>query len=53
MTKFHFDKTEDVHTNVSFNIEDIITDNQSDTMEVDEKFGFARHETVDKMNKLT
>ena len=52
MTKLHFDEIKDIHTNVSFNIEDIITDNQSDTMGVDEKFGFARHETVDKNEQI-
>ncbi|CAF2442613.1 unnamed protein product [Rotaria sp. Silwood2] len=54
LTKFHFDETEDIHTNVPFNIEDIITDDQSDTMEVDEKFVFARvmKQSI-KTNKLT
>ncbi|CAF5054044.1 unnamed protein product [Rotaria sp. Silwood1] len=52
LTKFHFDETEDIHTNVPFNIEDIITDDQSDTVEVDEKFVFACHETVDKNEQI-
>ena len=52
LTKLHFDETKDIHTNASFNIKDIITDNQSDTMGVDEKFGFARHEAVDKNEQI-
>ncbi|CAF4550151.1 unnamed protein product [Rotaria sp. Silwood2] len=52
LTKFHFDETEDIHTNIPFHIEDVITDDQSDTMEVDEKFVFECHETVDKNEQI-
>ncbi|CAF4746952.1 unnamed protein product, partial [Rotaria sp. Silwood2] len=52
LTKFHFDETEDIRTNIPFHIEDVITDDQSDTMEVDEKFVFECHETVDKNEQI-
>ncbi|CAF3205854.1 unnamed protein product [Rotaria sp. Silwood2] len=48
VTKSHFDETEDIDTNIPLKIEDFISDDQSDTMEVDEKFVFERHEAVDK-----
>ncbi|CAF1493950.1 unnamed protein product [Rotaria sp. Silwood1] len=52
LTKFHLDEIEDIRTNIPFNIEDVITDDQSDTMEVDEKFVFECHETVDKNEQI-
>ncbi|CAM4966410.1 unnamed protein product [Rotaria socialis] len=52
VTKLHFDETENIHTNVPFNSKDIINDDQSDTMEVDEKFVFAPHGTVDKNEQI-
>ena len=52
LTKFHFDETEDIRTNIPFNIEDVVTDDQSETIEVDEKFVFEHYETVDN-NKQT
>ncbi|CAF1076026.1 unnamed protein product [Rotaria magnacalcarata] len=52
LAKFHLDGTEDIHTNIPFNIEDVITNDQSDTMEVDEKFVFERHKTVDKNEQI-
>ena len=52
LTKFHFDETEDIRTNISFNIEDVVTDDQSETIEVDEKFVFERHETVDNNQQI-
>ncbi|CAF4174715.1 unnamed protein product [Rotaria sordida] len=52
LTKFHFDETEDIRTNIPFHNEDVITDDQSDTMEVDEKFVFECHETVDKNEQI-
>ena len=51
-TKFHLNETEDVHTNVSLTTEDVITDYPSDTMELDEKFGFAPHQTVDESEQI-
>jgi hypothetical protein len=47
LTKFRVDAIEDIHTNIPFDIENVSDDNQSDTMEVDEKLVFERHETVD------
>ncbi|CAF4000219.1 unnamed protein product [Rotaria sordida] len=52
LTKFHFDETEDIYTNILFNINDAIIDDQSDAMEVDEKFAFEHHETVDKNEQI-
>src|SRR3984885_1700008 len=52
LTKFHFDETEDIHTNIPCNTEDVVTDDQSDIMEVDEKFVFEHHETVDKNEQI-
>ncbi|CAF1312801.1 unnamed protein product [Rotaria sp. Silwood1] len=52
LTKFHFDETEDIRTNILFHIEDVITDDQSDTMEVGEKFVCECHETVDKNEQI-
>jgi hypothetical protein len=48
LTKVHRDKTEDIRTNMSFNIDDAINDDQSDAMEVNEKFAFDHHEIVDE-----
>jgi hypothetical protein len=52
LTEFHFNETEDIRTNVPFNSEDVIPDDQFDTMEVDENFIFERHETVDKNEQI-
>ncbi|CAF1415516.1 unnamed protein product [Adineta steineri] len=52
LSKFHFDETEDIHTNTFFNIDDAIIDDQSDVMEVDEEFSFDHHETVDKNEQI-
>ncbi|CAM4981284.1 unnamed protein product [Rotaria socialis] len=52
LTEFHFDETEGIYTNIPFNVEDVITDDQSDTMEVDEKFVFERHKIIDKNEQI-
>lgn len=51
LTKLHFDDTEDIHTNILFNSK-IINGDQSDAMEVNEKFIFASHGTVDKNEQI-
>jgi hypothetical protein len=52
LTKFHFDGTKDICSNIPINIEDVITDDQSDTMEVDEKIIFEHNETVDENEQI-
>ena len=52
LTKFHFDETEDIRTNIPFNIEDVVTDDQSETIEVNEKFVFEHHEIVDNNEQI-
>ena len=52
LTKFHFDETEDVRTNIPFNIEDVVIDDPSETIEIDEKFVFEHHETVDNNEQI-
>ncbi|CAF4003587.1 unnamed protein product [Adineta steineri] len=52
LSKFHFDATEDIHTNILFDIDDAIIDDQSDVREVDEEFSFDHHETVDKNEQI-
>ena len=52
LTKFHFNESEDICSNIPFNIEDVVTDDQSETIEVDETFIFERHETVDNNEQI-
>ncbi|CAF1543156.1 unnamed protein product, partial [Adineta ricciae] len=48
LTEVHSNETEDIRTNMSFDIDDGINDDQSDAMEVDEKLTFDHHEIVDE-----
>ena len=52
LTKFHFDETEDIRTNIPFNIENAVTGDPSETIEVDEKFISESHETVDNNEQI-
>ncbi|CAF0843236.1 unnamed protein product [Adineta ricciae] len=52
LTELHLDETEDIHTIMSCNIDDTIDTDHSDAMEVDNKFAFDHHETVDDNEQI-
>jgi len=52
LTKFHFDGNKDICSNIPLNIEDVVTDDQSETMEVDEKIIFEHNETADENEQI-
>jgi hypothetical protein len=52
LTKFHFDGTKDICSNIPLNIKDFIIDDQSETMEVDEKIIFEHNETADENEQI-
>ncbi|CAF3578161.1 unnamed protein product [Rotaria sp. Silwood1] len=53
LSKSHFHEIKNIHTNVTSNINDeVMLDDQFDTMDIDDKFVFESHETVDKNEQI-